>query len=116
VDQALAVEQQNFQRTADYNAGILKLPLGAPPVRQDPIPAAGYIATPPAAPSAPSTPTPAPVSPASTPAASPIDVGGYVDAATSFFSGTYPIDGFNVPIWGLAAAGLAALFLLKGGR
>lgn len=40
--------------------------------------------------------------------------GGYVTAGTDFISSDVNLAGFNVPVWGLLAAGAAALFFLGG--
>jgi hypothetical protein len=40
----------------------------------------------------------------------------YVNQATAFLGESVSVAGSTFPIWGLAAAGIAALFFLKGGR
>jgi len=117
VDQALAVQQENFRRTAAYNAGTLKLP-AAPPPPPPPAPKPYVAPTTPVA-------TKAPIVPAITPPAggTPLPTGpaindnltgGYVNSATDFLSGENSVAGFNIPTWGLLAAGAAALFFLAG--
>jgi len=66
------------------------------------------------APKTPVTPPP-PKTPATTPII-PKTITNYVDEATSFFEDTVPVAGHDIPFWAFAAAGVAALFLLKGGR
>lgn len=57
----------------------------------------------------------APAAPAKTDAP-PSTTKNYVDQATAFLGESVSLAGSNFPIWGLAAAGVAALFFLKGGR
>jgi len=116
VDQALATEQLNFQRTADYNAGLLKLPAPpvpppAPPPPQNyvaPVPKTGTVSR--TAPPGATDYTPPPGQPLPTGDGSATN---YVAPETSFFAEDIP--GTSFPIWGVAAAGIAAL-LLFGGR
>ncbi len=126
VDKALAVQQQNFARTAAYNAGTLKLPAGTPPpapppsgpqpcvqpnffkdgicvdpfslkpvgnamTQQQQYP--GYVAPTPKAPAA-------IVPPVQTDP-------NYVAPSTGFFDEDLSVGGMSIPLWGLAAAGLA---------
>jgi hypothetical protein len=69
VDQNDAIQQENFARTAAYNAGTLKLPAATPPV---------------------TTPitTPATTTPASTPKATPPQQGGTTAASTNAGGGS----------------------------
>lgn len=117
VDQALAVQQENFRRTAAYNAGTLKLP--AAPTPPAPPPPKPYVAPPAPVVSKPPAPIvpPSPAGGAPLPTGSAINdnlTGGYVNSATDFLSGESSVAGFNIPTWGFLAAGAAALFFLAG--
>ncbi len=118
--QLMATQQQNFQRSADYNAGFIAHAATAP---NEPPPPPAYVqqgsqATPgapayvPAVVSAPA-PAPAPVVAAANVLTAP---GGYIDKAASFLGGETEVAGHEFPVWGLVAAGAAALFFAGRGR
>lgn len=141
VKQNLATEAENFKRTAAYNAGTLKLPAGTPPPTPPPPPPApttpgvctqpNYYNTsgicispftlqpiagvpqktviPPTPPAPPAPTAPAPTVTDGGPTSS---GGGYVAAGTDFITSDVNLAGFNIPVWGLLAAGAAALFFL----
>jgi hypothetical protein len=98
VDKALAVQQQNFQRTAAYNAGTLKLPAATDP-------ATGEPATP--APPAPTkTPATSPASTAAQKIADKLTGGSSSGGGSSASTPTTPVDNSTLYwIAGLAAAG-----------
>jgi len=114
VDKALAIQQQNFQRTADYNANYLtavrNAPTGPPPVpvasvtMSEPLP----VVAPASGPSSPAAPGTAERVAAT--------AKNYVTAAEGFLTETVPVAGFDIPGWGLALAGVAALFMFGGRR
>jgi hypothetical protein len=107
VDQALAVQQTNFQRTADFNAG--KQVTGVVNSNPPPVP--------------PSTPTPtstnnqvnkqAPVSQATIMANT---SGGIVDISSIMpsLSGNVSIAGYSIPIWAVALVVGGGLFIFAG--
>ncbi len=124
VDQALATQQQNFARTAAYNAGTLILPAGTPPPTPPPPPPTNPVCTQPnyydkngncVAPVAAPTPAPpAPVIPPNTDSGGGTVTANYVTQGTDFLTGDTTIAGFTFPTWGLLAAGAAALYFLTG--
>ena len=64
--------------------------------------------------STPTIKTPAPAATAPPPAGG--TVSNYVSAAQGFLEQPVPVAGSSFPLWGIAAAGLAAILLFKGGR
>ena len=85
-----------------------------PPVALSPAPTA-YVAAPGPAPGGTPLPAVAPSPPLPATSPSPADQSaGYVNSATGFLTGDTSVAGFNVPVWGLVAAGAALLFFMGG--
>ena len=117
VDQALDVQQENFRRIAEYNANYLTNTRNAPHEPPPPPVTVNAVPAPAAAPVAQVIRTTA--APRSASVSLPIssaEVQNYVDSAAEFLQDDVAVGGFEFPIWGLAAAGIAALLLMKGGR